>query len=595
MALPDQPDRPLKLCVLKFGSSVLFKPDDYARAAHEIYRHVRAGEKVVAVVSALDGETDALFGVGQDVGQGCSDALLARLVRCGELKSAALMGLALERSGVPSAVLDPHEMGLRAEGEPLDANLTGLDAGPMLARFASVDVIVAPGFFGEGMDGPVTLGRGGTDLTAIEFAHWLGADRVRLIKDVDGVYTDDPAKVADARRLDQLDYDEAAKVSRGLVQDKAISRAKEQDVVIEVAALGRPYATRIAAVEKRAGGGLSTRPLKVAVLGHGAVGAGVCAHLLAHPGRFNLNPVLVRDPGQHRADAPGALQFTADPAEALANTPDLVVETMGGTGLARSLSQSVLREGAHLVTANKAVMALDFDRLHELAQETGRSLRYSASIGGGVPILEIVDLTAAEDTLLSIEGVMNGTCNFVLGQLGKGVPLADAVSEAQRLGFAEADPSADIDGLDAADKLAILVRHAFGVALHPDQISCESLTELSADRIAAVNEKGLVFKQVASCVTTSDGGIDAKVEIRALEPDHPLAGLVNEGNGALLNVPSGQIGVFGKGAGRWPTAEAVFADIMDVQRETVQPTAPASRIPENPLSHGRHMSSRTVA
>mgnify|MGYP000265307533 CR=1 FL=1 len=454
---------------------------------------LRAGEKVVAVVSALDGETDALFGVGNDVGQGCSDALLARLVRCGELKSAALMGLALERSGIPSAVVDPHEMDLRAEGEALDANLTGLDKARVLARFEKVDVIVAPGFFGEGADGPVTLGRGGTDLTAVEFAHWLGADRVRLIKDVDGVYTDDPAKVANAKRLDQLDYDEAAKVSRGLVQDKAITRAKEQNVVIEVAALGRPYATRIAAVDKRAGDGLEARPLKVAVLGHGAVGAGVCAHLLAHPGRFALNPVLVRDPDQHRTGAPVALEFTADPAEALANDPDIVVETIGGTGLARALSQSVLREGAHLVTANKAVMALDFERLHELAEENGRSLRYSATIGGGVPILELVDLLAANDTLLSVEGVLNGTCNFVLGQLGRGVPLAEAVAEAQRLGFAEADPSADVDGYDAADKLAILVRHAFGVALHPDQISRETVITASAALWIVPSSLGLMF------------------------------------------------------------------------------------------------------
>jgi homoserine dehydrogenase len=600
MALPDQPQparpkRPLKLSVLKFGSSVLFTPDDYARAAHEIYRHVRAGEKVVAVVSALDGETDALFGVGDDVGQGCSDALLARLVRCGELKSAALMGLALERSGIPAAVMDPHEMGLKADGEALDANLTGLDAERVLARFASVDVIVAPGFFGEGVDGPVTLGRGGTDLTAVEFAHWLGADRVRLIKDVDGVYTDDPAKVANAKRLDQLDYDEAAKVSRGLVQDKAITRAKEQDVVIEVAALGRPYATRIAAVAKREGDGLEMAPLKVAVLGHGAVGAGVCSHLLAHPGRFTLNPVLVRDPGHHQASAPTALRFTADPVEALAGEPDIVVETIGGTSLARALSQSVLREGAHLVTANKAVLALDFERLHDLAEAAGRSLRYSATIGGGVPILELVDLVAAGETLLSVEGVLNGTCNFVLGQLGKGVPLAEAVAEAQRLGFAEADPSADIDGHDAADKLAILVRHAFGIGLHPDQISRESLSDLSADRIAAVNEQGLVFKQVAWCGTNADGGVEARVEIRALAPDHPLAGLVNEGNGALLNLPTGQLGVFGKGAGRWPTSEAIFADIMDIQRETLLPSKPQSRMAENPLSPVRRMSSRTVA
>ncbi len=588
--------KPLKLCVLKFGSSVLQKPDDYVRAAHEIYRHTRAGEKVVAVVSALEGETDALFAVGGDVGQGSSDGLMARLVRCGELKSAALMGLALERTGIPSAVLDPHEMGLMADGEPLDANLTGLDSERVLAHFESADVIVAPGFFGEGVAGPVTLGRGGTDLTAVEFAHWLDADRVRLIKDVDGVYTDDPAKVADAERLDQLDYDEAVRVSRGLVQEKAIFRARDNQVVIEVAALGRPYATRIAGrVQQRPGPVPAARKLKVAVLGHGAVGAGVCSHLLAHPGRFELAPVLVRDAAKHSKASDQPLEFTEDPAVALAGTPDIVVETLGGTDTARALSQSVLRDGSHLVTANKAVVALDIDRLNDLARQQGRQLRYSAAIGGGVPILELVDLLGRNGEILAVEGVMNGTCNFIFDQLKQGTRLADAVSEAQRLGFAEADPSTDLDGHDAADKLVLLAHHAFGVTLHPSQIEKESLNDLDGNRIRAVNEKGMVFKQIARCEATPDGRVEARVEIVALEPDHPLAGLVNEGNGFLVKLPQKTVSLRGKGAGRWPTAEAVFADIMDIQRSYLAGEAEASPVPENPLSHIRRMSTGQVA
>jgi len=588
--------KPLKLCVLKFGSSVLQKPDDYVRAAHEIYRHTRAGEKVVAVVSALEGETDALFAVGGDVGQGSSDGLMARLVRCGELKSAALMGLALERTGIPSAVLDPHEMGLMADGEPLDANLTGLDSERVLAHFEKADVIVAPGFFGEGVAGPVTLGRGGTDLTAVEFAHWLDADRVRLIKDVDGVYTDDPARVADAERLDQLDYDEAVRVSRGLVQEKAIFRARDNQVVIEVAALGRPYATRIAGrVQQRPGPVPAARKLKVAVLGHGAVGAGVCSHLLAHPGRFELAPVLVRDPAKHAAACDRPLEFTDDPAVALAGTPDIVVETLGGTDTARALSQTVLRDGSHLVTANKAVVALDIDRLNDLARQQGRQLRYSAAIGGGVPILELVDLLGRNGEILAVEGVMNGTCNFIFDQLKQGTRLADAVSEAQRLGFAEADPSTDLDGHDAADKLVLLAHHAFGVTLHPSQIEKESLNDLDGNRIRAVNEKGMVFKQIARCEATPDGRVEARVEIVALEPDHPLAGLVNEGNGFLVKLPQKTVSLRGKGAGRWPTAEAVFADIMDIQRSYLTGEAEASPVPENPLSHIRRMSTGQVA
>ncbi len=555
-----------KLCVLKFGSSVLRTPDDYARAAHEIYRQTRAGEKVVAVVSALYGETDALFDVGGAVGQSANDAMLARLVRCGELKSAALMGLALQRAGVVTAVLDPHEMGLKADGSALDANLSGLDAARVLAHFQRADVVVAPGFFGDGPDGPVTLGRGGTDLTAVMFAHWLGASRARLIKDVDGAYTDDPARVPDAQRFDQLDYAEAARVSRGLVQDKAIQAAEALGVVIEVAALGKAFATRIGPVARKLGVRHAARPLRVAVLGHGSVGAGVCEHLLAHPGRFQLNPVLVRDAGSPARDGQRGVHFTTDVAKALRDQPDIVVETMGGTTIARSLSQSVLRDGMHLVSANKAVIALDFERLHALAADAGRQLRYSAAVGGGAPILETLDRVNQTGAVLSVEGVMNGTCNFILGRLAEGALLADAVAEAQALGFAEADPRGDIDGDDAADKLSIIVQHAFGVSLDPRDIAKESLSDLPAHRLQAAAEQNLVFKQVAHCTAGSDGRVIAKVELRALAPDHRLARLRNEENGFLVQLPHESLYVQGKGAGRWPTAEAVFADIVDIQR-----------------------------
>ena len=578
---PASPALAPKLCVLKFGSSVLHTPDDHARAAHEIYRHTRAGEKVVAVVSALDGETDGLFEVGATVGQNSNDAMLARLVRCGELKSAALMGLALQRAGVAAAVLDPHEMGLKADGSSLDANLTGLESARVLAHFQQVDVVVAPGFFGEGPDGPVTLGRGGTDLTAVMFAHWLGASRARLIKDVDGVYTDDPARVPDAHRFDQLDYAEAARVSRGLVQEKAIHAAEALGVVIEVAALGKAFATRIGPVTRKIGARHRARPLRIAVLGHGSVGAGVCRHLLAHPGRFQLNPVLVRDPAAHARTGPHGLRFTADMAEALQEKPDIVVETLGGTGAARKLCHSVLRDGMHLVTANKAVIALDYERLHELAAETGRQLRYSAAVGGGAPILETLDQASQTGTVLSVEGVMNGTCNFILGQLAEGALLADAIVEAQKLGFAEADPRGDIDGDDAADKLAIIIRHAFGIALDPRDIVKESLSDLSPHRLQAAAEQNWVIKQVASCSTGADGRILAKIELRALAPDHRLARLRNEENGFLVQLPHESVYVQGKGAGRWPTAEAVFADIVDIQRLVEgNLAAPASSKPE---------------
>ena len=576
-----------RLCVLKFGSSVLKSTDDYARAAHEIYRHTRAGEKVVAVVSALAGETDALFELAQNMAGGTNAGLVARLVRTGELKSAALMGLALENAGVPVAVLDPHEMGLQARGDALDADLVGLDAHRVLMHLNTVDVIVAPGFYGEGLDGPATLGRGGTDLTAVMFAVWLGASRARLIKDVDGVYSEDPRLAPDAERLESVDYEEAARISRGLVQPKAISAAMEHDLIIEVAAVGKGYASTIGRTERRKALPRTTTPLRVSVLGHGSVGAGLCQYLLAYPNRFLLNPILVRDPELHAANTAAGLKFTNQAEVSFADNPDIIVELMGGLSLARCLSQTALRNGAHLVTANKAVMAQDFTLLHELADKNQRQLRYSASVGGGAPILEALDRLKASG-IISVEGVMNGTCNYIFGRMQQGVRLEDAIHQAQEAGFAEADPSTDVDGDDAADKLSIIIRHAFGIAIESRAIPRQSLNDLTPERISAVAEQGLVFKQVGSCSVTQDGSVDAKVEIRAVAADHDFARLKNEANGFIIRLPQGEVGVYGKGAGRWPTAQAVFADIMDIERLAAQqpPRPPANTCINNDRNTG---------
>jgi homoserine dehydrogenase len=568
-------DQRPSLCILKFGSSVLTCAADYARVVHEVYRHTRTGEKVIAIVSALAGETDELFAMAQSSDQSAADKLIARLVRTGELKSAALMGLALEQVGVPVVVLDPHEMDLKAKGDALNADLVGLDPDRIWAHLESADVIVVPGFTGDSECGPVTLGRGGTDLTAIMFSHWLGASRARLIKDVDGVYTDDPQRVPDAKRLDCLDYADAARVSRGLVQEKAIDAARELGVIIEVAALGKTYATRIGPENRVTGPVLEARRLRVAVLGHGAVGAGVCRHLLAHPGRFSLNPVLVRNQARHEHGQPNGLVFTDDPDTALAGAPDIVVETLGGTGIAATLGERALRTGAHLVTANKAIIAQFLEPLDDLARLHQCKLRYSAAVGGGIPILERIDELTRASNILRVEGVMNGTCNYILGLMEGGASLDTAVLAAQDAGFAEADPSTDLDGHDAADKLAIIAWHAFGVKIDAASIPKQSLYSLTDSEIGAAQANGLVFKQIGHCTTADDGKVTASVEIQALPKDHVFAGLRDAENGFLITHPQGEIRVEGKGAGSWPTAEAVFADIMDIQRHVAAAPSPS--------------------
>jgi len=550
-----------RLCVLKFGSSVLEREGDYAAVALEIYRHVRDGEKVVAVVSALAGQTDALLEQAERVGGSAPDALVARLARVGELHSAALMALALSRVGVRACTLDPGEIGLIAEDDPLDSNLVGLDVAAVQARLDDHDVVVVPGFTAVHAEhGVVTLGRGGTDLSAVFFAARLDAHRVRLIKDVDGVYGEDPAKNPAAERFSQMSYAEAEAASSGLIQPKAIHAAAAEGVLIEVAALGSAEATTIAHLPARKARPPRPERLRVALLGCGAVGGGVLAYLQSRPDLFEVNPVLVRRPGKYQ----GA-RFTALASEALAGRPDLVIELLGGADYPAELMHAALRDGAQVVTANKAAVARHYDSLHACAEAGGGALLCSAAVGGGAPILET--LRRLGGAVVAVEGVMNGTCNYLLSRLGEGWSFEEAVGKAQELGYAEADPSADVDSHDAAAKLSILVREAFGVPLPPERIARQSLRGVTPEAAQAALVRGQALKQVGRCWLLPDGSLRAEIVLEALDRSHPLAGAQNEENRFLVTDAEGMVHrVFGKGAGRWPTATAVFADVMDAQR-----------------------------
>jgi homoserine dehydrogenase len=271
--------------------------------------------------------------------------------------------------------------------------------------------------------------------------------------------------------------------------------------------------------------------------------------------------VLVRNPALHGEPA----KFTDSLEEALAGDPDILVELVGGVELARDAMHHALLQGAQVVSANKAAVAKHWDSLHAAAARNGGELRFSAAVGGGAPILEA--LSRLEGKVVSVEGVMNGTCNYLLSRLAEGWSFERALAKAQELGFAEADPSADVDGHDAADKLSILVREAFDVALLPKWIDKHSLRDLVPEAAAEALARGEVLKQVGSCRARPDGSIEAEVRIVSLPLDHPLAQTRDEENRFLVTDVDGNVhDVFGKGAGRWPTATAVFADVMDAQR-----------------------------
>lgn len=304
--------------------------------------------------------------------------------------------------------------------------------------------------------------------------------------------------------------------------------------------------------------------LRVALLGCGAVGAGVLSYLQQRPDLFEVGPVLVRNPDRARL---GGEAYTDDLDMALSGEPDLLVEALGGADYPADIMCAALRRGVHVVTANKAALARHYDALHACAEAGAAGLAYSSAVGGGTPVLEAVERLRDEAGVASVAGVMNGTCNFLLGRLAEGDALDDAVAEAQARGFAEADPSADVDGHDAADKLALLARRAFGVVLPVDKIAKESVAAVDPAAVRASAAGGKVLKQVGRCALLPDGSVEASVRIEALAADHPLAGAHNEENRFLVRCNDGKVhAVHGKGAGRWPTAASVFADVMDLQR-----------------------------
>lgn len=557
------------IVILKLGGSVLADRQDLVHAVHEIYRYLREGRRVVAVVSALGRTTDRLLGEARDLCGTPEPAGLAALLATGEATSAALLSLALDRAGIPSTLLEPWRVGLRTGGPVLDAEPLEINRREIFRALEERPVVVLSGFVGQDAEGRTTLlGRGGSDLTALFVAHRLGADVCRLVKDVDGLYDRDPAASTGARRYASLTWEDALAVCGRAVQAKAIEYARRFGLSFEVAGAGAAGATLV-------GRGptclcepaVSLPPLRVALLGLGTVGLGVYCHLAARPDLFQVVGIAVRDLAKHRNDGVPEDLLSTDPWQVAALPSDLVIEAIGGVHPASDLVAAALEGGRDVITANKAVMAHHGSRLARLARERGVKILFSATVGGGVPVVESVERVARSAAIHSVEGVLNATTTFVLDQIVDGCDLAGAVRKAQENGFAEADPSADLSGLDAAHKLVVVARAAFGADLDPDRIERHGIAGLDPREVRAAHMAGSIVRLVASCRQAPGGKIDAWVRPLKLPAYHPLAHPRNEENRVLIQTVSGApVVVDGKGAGRWPTAESVFADVLDVHR-----------------------------
>jgi homoserine dehydrogenase len=555
------------LTVLKFGSSVLRNDLDFPRIVHEIYRWVRAGHRVIAVVSAMRNTTDDLLSRAQLFGAGAGDHAVAAFLATGEATSTALLSLALARAGVPAVVLDEVRMGLRTRGPVLDAEPCALDTQAILCALEKTPVVVVPGFVGRQQDGVISvLGRGGSDLSAVFLAQTLQAEHCRLVKDVDGIFEFHPARGgASPRRYRTLTWAEAARVGAGAVQRKALDLAEDCGQFLEVAALNSDQPSLICdqpTTFYEPWG--EAEPLRVGLLGAGTVGLGVYRTLAAHPESFEITRIAVRH--LDRDDATPRKLLTLDPWQVIDSPCELVVELIGGLSPARELIAAALRTGKHVITANKLVIAHHGEELRCLAAESGAQLLFSAAVGGAAPMLEQVRQIGETHRIRSLRGVVNGTTNFILDRLVEGVSQKDAVREAQRLGLAEQNPTTDLDGSDAAHKLALLARTAFGQWLHPSEVERTGIDGLNAESVRAAAGAGHSIRLVAS-LHRDERGVRASVRPQLVDQNHAFAKTLNEENCLEIHPEDSQlIYVRGKGAGRWPATESVMADVFDICR-----------------------------
>ncbi|GIL36208.1 homoserine dehydrogenase [Phycicoccus sp. DTK01] len=323
-------------------------------------------------------------------------------------------------------------------------------------------------------------------------------------------------------------------------------------------------------------------PLRVALLGCGVVGSSVARMLVeqaddlaARVGApLELVGIAVRRPQRPRPDVPvDPSLFTAD-AEELVTRADVVVEVVGGIDPARGLILRAIEHGAAVVSANKALVAEDGPRLFEAAARAGVDLYYEAAVAGAIPILRPVRESLAGDRVRKVMGIVNGTTNFVLDKMDvSGAGFAETVAEAQALGYAEADPTADVEGFDAAAKAAILASLAFHTRVSSADVHREGITEVTAADINAARENDCVVKLLAICERVEAEGAEA-VSVRvhpAMVPrSHPLASVREAFNAVFVEAEAaGELMFYGRGAGGDPTASAVLGDVVAVARQRV--------------------------
>ncbi|MCT9140241.1 homoserine dehydrogenase [Streptomyces violarus] len=322
---------------------------------------------------------------------------------------------------------------------------------------------------------------------------------------------------------------------------------------------------------------MRTRPLKVALLGCGVVGSEVARIMTTHADDLTarigapveLAGVAVRRPDRVRDGIDQDLVTTDATALVKRGDIDVVVEVIGGIEPARTLITTAFEYGASVVSANKALLAQDGAALHAAAGQHDKDLYYEAAVAGAIPLLRPLRESLAGDKINRVMGIVNGTTNFILDKMDStGAGYQEALDEATALGYAEADPTADVEGFDAAAKAAILAGISFHTRVRLDDVYREGMTEVTAADFASAREMGCTIKLLAICERAADGAsVTARVHPAMIPLSHPLASVRGAYNAVFVESDAaGQLMFYGPGAGGSPTASAVLGDLVAVCR-----------------------------
>jgi homoserine dehydrogenase len=318
------------------------------------------------------------------------------------------------------------------------------------------------------------------------------------------------------------------------------------------------------------------RTIGIAVYGVGTVGSATVTILQSgaadldtqHDLRFALRHAVVRDPGKPRPVDIDPLLMTTDWSRPLEDpSVGIVVELIGGLEPAGAIVRRALKAGKHVVTANKALIAAEGGALEAMAEAHGVTLRYEASVGGAIPLIHTLRGTLVGNRITRVSGILNGTTNFILTRMAEeGMAFDVALADAQARGFAEADPTSDVSGLDAAQKLVILARHAFGRWVPVECVERRGITDITAADMREARQAGEVIKLIAEAVLAGDS-MRLSVGPRRLPASHALAQVRDEYNAVQIEGDfAGSLTFIGRGAGGHPTGSAVYDDLVAAAR-----------------------------